>query len=64
MRTKPPDKNRKERGAHRRDEVSGNQEDGASNGSSARRAKARTGAVAHEVHEGKLIKKPATEGGT
>ncbi|WP_143270138.1 hypothetical protein [Bradyrhizobium sp. Ghvi] len=62
MQPKSPDKDRKQRRGHRQHEVLGGQED-MDDGSASRRAEGVEGGSAHEVHEGKLVKKPATESG-
>ncbi len=62
MGSKSPDENRKNRSGHRPGKVSTDQE-GATGAPPARCAEETEGDSAHEVREGKLIKKPATESG-
>lgn len=63
MRSNSSDRDHKHRGGRRQDKVPGGPEDGTAEGPSGQRTEVTQGDSAHEVHEGKLIKKPATDSG-
>lgn len=63
MQSRSPEKNNKQPRDRRRDKSAGGEEGGATERSSTRRTEVTEGDSAHEVHEGKLIRKPATESG-
>ena len=63
MQSKSPDRNRNQPRDRRRDKSTGGEEGSAADESSPRRTEVTEGDSAHEVHDGKLIRKPATESG-